>query len=328
MRLMKKLTACSLITLSFLLAGEALAQRQGGGSVMQPGGARSNPQGGTNSNNGQRQPAEREQRSVLEQRDLLDRQNPQRAANAEIRTRIESRSYTFKETGQDMPYAVYVPRKYNKKKPMPLVLALHGRNVTPESIILSFGATAERGGYILVAPQGFTLNGWYGYGQYVDGLTDEETSRRSELDAMTVLEMARSEYNIDPKRIYVAGHSMGGIGAVYLAAKYPDLWAAVGALSPGITNEIPAEIGEFDAAPILIEHGEEDEIIPVDLVRTWVEGIKKLDVEAKYYEHRGGNHVAPLQGGAQRMFDFFGKHSRKEPAPNWTKAKMEAMWEP
>lgn len=316
MRPTRSLTACLAILMSMLLAGEALAQRAGGGGGT--GGAGGMRQGGAGSTGGARQggaqQGTRQPTDRTNQRSRLQ-QNPQQTAAADIRARIEARNYTFEETGEKLPYAVFVPRKYNKKRPMPLVVALHGRDSAPESIVQALGAAAEKYGYIIVAPLGYTKSGWYGYGQYVEGFTDPEESRLSELDVMAVLDIARTEFNVDPRRIYVAGHSMGGLGAVYLAAKYPDIFAAVGAMSPALTNQVPEEIAEFDVAPIVIEHGDKDEIIPIDLVRAWVDGLKKLKAEMKYYEYRNGTHLTTLQGGADRVFEYFGKHKRAEDAP-------------
>ena len=48
---------------------------------------------------------------------------------------------------------------------------------------------------------------------------------------MHVLELVRKQYKIDDNRIYLMGHSMGGIGTWKLAPKYPDIWAAIAPFS-------------------------------------------------------------------------------------------------
>ncbi len=72
---------------------------------------------------------------------------------------------------------------------------------------------------------------------------------------MNVLAIMPRGFNIDPRRIYVVGASIGGVGAIHLASKYRDLWAAVGAISPAITSNIPEEFESFDAAPVVVLHG-------------------------------------------------------------------------
>ena len=40
--------------------------------------------------------------------------------------RIQQRTYTFKDTNEEMPYAVFVSSKVTKDKKAPLIVALHG----------------------------------------------------------------------------------------------------------------------------------------------------------------------------------------------------------
>src|SRR5436190_16652586 len=40
--------------------------------------------------------------------------------------RIQQRTYTFKDTNEEMPYAVFVSSKVSKDKKAPLIVALHG----------------------------------------------------------------------------------------------------------------------------------------------------------------------------------------------------------
>ena len=59
---------------------------------------------------------------------------------------------------------------------------------------------------------------------------------------MNVLAMMQKELNVDPDRIYLMGHSMGGAGALHLAVKYPDKWATVAAIALGLEEYDPARI--------------------------------------------------------------------------------------
>ena len=62
--------------------------------------------------------------------------------------------------------------------------------------------------------------------------TPSETSQNSEKDVMNVLEIIRKEFNVDERRTYIMGHSMGGAGAMYLGVKYASYWAGIGAMAP------------------------------------------------------------------------------------------------
>src|SRR5215831_11943318 len=154
--------------------------------------------------------------------------------------RIQTRMYDFKEAKRMMEYQLYVPTKYNASRPAPLMVTLHGLAVQPRDQI-RFGyltELAEERGYIVVAPMGYNDHGGYGVRGAAAGVRGAATAGRSaaatgrgagaisftsaddppnmgelsELDVMNVLALVRKEFNIDPNRIYLMGHSMGGGG--------------------------------------------------------------------------------------------------------------------
>ena len=57
------------------------------------------------------------------------------------------------------------------------------------------------------------------------GFDWEDWGRR---DAIEVLELAQREFNTDPRRTYLTGHSMGGHGTWQVGATFPDRFAAIG----------------------------------------------------------------------------------------------------
>ena len=79
--------------------------------------------------------------------------------------RVQMRSYLFKDgdISQTLEYALFVSTKVSKDKANPLIVTLHGLGAPPQ---IMFGAKAlelaEAGGYILVGPMGYSVNGWYG----------------------------------------------------------------------------------------------------------------------------------------------------------------------
>jgi len=77
--------------------------------------------------------------------------------------RIQQRTYTFKDTNEEMPYAVFVSSKVSKDKKAPLIVALHGLGGN-QNTMLGAGALqlAEEGGYIMLGVMGYNSSGWYG----------------------------------------------------------------------------------------------------------------------------------------------------------------------
>jgi poly(3-hydroxybutyrate) depolymerase len=77
--------------------------------------------------------------------------------------RAESRSYRFEDTGQDLPYCLYVSSKVSERRAAPLIVSLHGMGATPDIMCNTTAVDlAEEGGYILVSPMGYNTTGWYG----------------------------------------------------------------------------------------------------------------------------------------------------------------------
>ena len=116
------------------------------------------------------------------------------------------------------------------------------------------GKLAEKHGYIVVSPLGFTPLGAYGNPLRLPAVFGESEAaaaqraavtparRReldlSELEVITALEIVTEEYGADRSRTFLAGHSMGSGGAWHLAARYPERWRAVAPMSgPFIDKE-------------------------------------------------------------------------------------------
>jgi predicted esterase len=77
--------------------------------------------------------------------------------------RVQLRTYLFTETDETLPYAVFVPSKYSKDKKTPVVLALHGMNGSHRTFMRSACVNeAERYGFILVGPMGYSSTGSFG----------------------------------------------------------------------------------------------------------------------------------------------------------------------
>src|SRR5215471_16000950 len=146
----------------------------------------------------------------------------------------------------NLPYAVFVSSKVTRDKKSPLIIALHGLGGSPNSLMRGDALDlAEEGGYIVFAPMGYNPRGWYGIPWDVPqtpGVTpktdpaaanDPPNLRElSEKDVLNVLAMAQKEFNVDERRTYLMGHSMGGAGTLYLGSKYASNWAAVAAIAP------------------------------------------------------------------------------------------------
>ncbi len=76
---------------------------------------------------------------------------------------VQIRKYVFKETGEELPYSVFVSSKVKKGQKAPLVLALRGFTGTTLTIVRGTAVDlAEQGGYILVGAIGYNNRAGFG----------------------------------------------------------------------------------------------------------------------------------------------------------------------
>jgi predicted peptidase len=229
------------------------------------------------------------------------------------RTGDTERHYLLEEAGEIMPYRVYVPRSYDGDRHYPLIIALHGLGANEDSFFDSYGQVvpklAEQHGYLVAAPLGYRGDGAYGAALARSGGDPAlvRKSELSELDVMRVLNLMKKNYRVDEKRIYLMGHSMGAIGTWYLAAKYPEIWAAVAPFS-GVGN--PAAVETMKSIPQFVVHGAADLTVPVGGSRAMVEAMKKLGVIHQYIEVPAGDHINVVMPNLPAVFDFFDKQQK------------------
>lgn len=226
--------------------------------------------------------------------------------------RVQHRHYGFEETGEHIPYALFVPDSYKADKPAPLIIGLHGLGRTYDWLMgyAGFLDHANAEGYIVVTPLGYTRRGWYGaWPQDTDGSSLSVLGPRSEQDVMNVLALVKSEFNVDANRTYLWGHSMGGAGTWHLAVKYPDTWAAIGVVAPAPYRDTSPDVLEaIRHIPVIAIHGTEDAAVPVDTTRAWVNKMKSLGMQHLYVEIEGADHTDLIlkdRENNQKIIEFF-----------------------
>ncbi len=225
------------------------------------------------------------------------------------RTGDLKRHYRLDAADEIMPYRLYVPNGYSPRKPLPLIIALHGLGGTEDSFFEAYGGTlpklAEERGYILAAPLGYRVDG--GYGVALGGGNDPAMVRSralSEQDVFEVLAEVRARYAVDDKRIYLMGHSMGAIGTWAIAAKTPAQWSALGLFSGFGLASTAKTIGNI---PQFVVHGDADPTVPVGGSRVMVAALRNVGAELQYIEVPGGNHSNVVEPNFAAMFDFFAR---------------------
>jgi predicted esterase len=169
------------------------------------------------------------------------------------------------------------------------------------------GAAASRGG----PAGGRGMMTGRGRGPAVGGTKETDAAKvsaLSEKDTMNVLAMARKEFNIDDNRIYLMGHSMGGMGAMYIGEKYAPTWAAVACLA-GFGSPDPN--GKIKNTPFYFTAGSNDSMGMGG--RAIAERLKAGGMEVQWKEVPGLDHGGIIAGAMPDVFKFFNEHTKGEP---------------
>ena len=135
--------------------------------------------------------------------------------------------YKDPKTGTSVKYNLYIPKNYDKNKKYPLVLFMHDKGVLSEdtktALLQGNGATSFATPEEQARHEAFVLAP-----QYSRQVVDDNGDITSDLDATVNLirDYLISKYSINEKKLYATGQSMGGMMAIVMNYKYPELFAA------------------------------------------------------------------------------------------------------
>jgi S-formylglutathione hydrolase len=150
------------------------------------------------------------------------------------------------ETGCTMRFAAYLPPQASRSK-VPLLFWLSGLTCTEENFTVKAGAqrvAAELGMAIVApdtSPRGVRFPGddasydfGLGAGFYVDATEAPWAAnyRMYSYIARELFDLVGTSLAVDTARAGIAGHSMGGHGALTIGLKNPDRFRSISAFSP------------------------------------------------------------------------------------------------
>jgi len=145
-----------------------------------------------------------------------------------------TRERALMHDGRRREYLVHVPKGYDRRKPAPLVVAMHGGggNMRIQANDTYYGliSKADETGTIVVFPNGYSRrkNGslaTWNAGECCGAAQRENSDDVGFIRAM--LADVRKLYNVDPNRIYATGMSNGGLMSYRLACEMSDVFRAI-----------------------------------------------------------------------------------------------------
>lgn len=143
---------------------------------------------------------------------------------------------------------------------------------------------------------GLIMRGWYDI-RHDRTQEDEEGIRQS---GQAVFEMIRHEMalGVGPERIVLAGFSQGGAIALHAGLRFPERLGGILALSTylPLSSRLAGEAHPASReTPILMAHGQFDEIIPISSAQRSVRALEAAGYQPEWHEFAMGHTVAPAE---------------------------------
>ncbi|MGH7788097.1 MAG: alpha/beta hydrolase family esterase [Candidatus Binatia bacterium] len=171
-----------------------------------------------------------------------------------------------------------MPDSVRAQSPVPLLLDFHGFGHSGAGVwnVSAFRPLAERAAFITVYPEGLpvalrlrgevhTHAGWEIY---------SAEGNRDLAFVAALLDDLEQRYCIDRRRIFSTGFSNGAFFSALLACTMADRIAAVAPVSGG---PLPLTCAPPRGVPILIQHGRQDDLIPIAAAHTMRDDWRRIN---------------------------------------------------
>jgi poly(3-hydroxybutyrate) depolymerase len=180
--------------------------------------------------------------------------------------------------GAERTYRLFVPDGFAKNGPGPAVVLFNGSGSPVDSLWTFWKELAQREGVVLIGPTAFASGAW-------------RIPQDSPDFSHEVVEAVKAKYPIDPRRVYLAGHSGGAGHVVLLGLLESEYFAAVAAHATALHDE---QLKLLDVPkrmiPINIWIGTRDDLVPLKPARDTVAKLSAKGFFAKLWEINGHTH--------------------------------------
>jgi len=164
------------------------------------------------------------------------------------------------------PYNFHVPTNYDKTKTTPLVIMLHGYTASGavEEAYFQLTATSDAQTFLYAYPDGTVDTAGNRFWNADDACCDFYSIVVDDVAYVNaIIDDVSTKYNVDPKRIFVIGHSNGAFMSHRLACDVSDRVAAIASLAGAVWND-PSKCNPTSKISVLDIHGDADTTINYD----------------------------------------------------------------
>jgi pimeloyl-ACP methyl ester carboxylesterase len=197
---------------------------------------------------------------------------------------------------RQVAFRLFIPKPFKPNQPIPLVIALHGAGGNEHLFFEGYGLgivlkEAARRGWAVIAPRA------------EPGLAHIGAA----------LEVAHKLLPLDPKRIYLMGHSMGGAHSFAAIAQFPDRFRAVAIFAgAGQPTRVPPDL------PILMTVGEQELAMLKNNIENAYRRLQGLNLKVlDYKKYDGCDHLMIVREAMPDAFAFFDRAPERQTSGGW-----------
>jgi predicted peptidase len=205
--------------------------------------------------------------------------------------------------GTEAKYVLFVPEDYCDARGYPLILFLHGSGQTgtdgEKQVTLGLGPAVRQ------REKSFPFFVLFPQSQKRTWKADSDDGRR----ALDILAEVQKQYNIDGRRIYLTGLSMGGAGTWSLAVAHPELWAAIVPICGGGDPDHAEALKDL---PCRCFYGADDRREGLEQADATIAALRKAGAKPAYFVYPGvGHNCWDRAYGTDELYDWLLKQQRK-----------------
>ena len=195
------------------------------------------------------------------------------------------------------PVAVRVPPSYDPDVPTPLVFLLHGYggNGDWQESYFQFLPLADEYGFLYLHPNGTVDQQGNRFWNATDACCDFYGSGVDDSGyLLALIDEIKAQLNVDPRRVFFAGHSNGGFMSYRMARDHPDTIAAIASLA-GATFADSADCSAGSPVHVLQVHGTVDTVVLYEVGSLGVPYPGAVETVEQWARFGGCNEPAPVR---------------------------------
>ena len=186
---------------------------------------------------------------------------------------------TIVSSGRERSYRVFVPDGFGKSGPGPAVVLFNGSGSSVDGLMDPWKDIARRDGVMLIGPGALAQGAWR--------IPDDSPDFTQE-----VVEALKARFPIDPRRVYLFGHSGGAGHVLLLGLLESEYFAAVGAHAGALrSSDAPLLKVPKRKIPMAIWIGTKDQMVPLKMARDTLAVLTARGFPAKLAEINGHTHA-------------------------------------